>query len=131
MAAVFHFHKDEIEEIKYFISREKIRDIIIAADTSCRFINGALKHEKQFGSHAETLIENIMLENKNALSNAYSEMEKQRIIAKEIISIQAQEICSPDLLLSEILKNKIIVKGIITTKSNNEITEPNFNNNYK
>lgn len=129
MGAVLRFDSEEISAIKLFIEREKIREIIIASDTSCRFINGILKNEKEFGSHAETQIKNIVLENKNALAKANSEVEKQKIIANALIKNQAQEICSPDFFLSEIFINKIAVKGIITTKSKNEIIELNFNSN--
>ena len=129
MATVMHFEREEISAIKLFIEREKVQEIIITSDTSCRFINGALKCEKEFGSYAETQIKNIVLENEDALAKTNSEEEKQKIIANSIVKNQAQEIRSSNLFLSEIFKSKIIIKGIITTKSNNEIIELNFNSN--
>ena len=129
MAAILHFNGEEISAIKKFIEREKIQEIIIASDTSCRFINGALKNEKEFGSYAEIIIKKIILQNREALTKTNSEAGKQKIIATSIVKNQAEEIFSPDLFLSEILKDKITVRGIITTKSNNKIIEINLNNN--
>ena len=129
MAAVLHFDGEEISAIKKYIKKEKIQKIIIASDTSCRFINRALKNEKELGSYSETIINKIILQNRAALTKTNSEEEKQKIIANSIVKNQVQEICNPDLFLSEILKNKIAVMGIITTKSNNELTELNYNNN--
>ena len=129
MAAVLRFDRDDISAIKQFIEREKIQKILIAGDTSCRFINGVLKNEKGFESYGESLIKNIVLENKDTLSKACSELEKQKIITKSLIVNQLQEICSPDYFLSEILHNGLRIGGIITTKSRNELTEFDFNNN--
>ena len=129
MAAILNFNSEEISAIKLFIEREKVQEIIISSDTSCLIINSVLKNKNEFGSHAETLIKNIVLENKDALAKANSEVEKQKIIANALVKNEAQEICTPNFFLSEISANKIIVKGIITTKSNNEIIELNFNNN--
>ena len=130
MAAVFQFNETEyLKSIKDLIEREEIQEIIIASDTSCRFINGVLNDEKEFGSYAETQIKNILLENVDGLTNSNRIADKQKIIAQFIIKNQAQELSKHYLFRSEILKNKIVVKGIVTTKSNNEIVEINFNNN--
>lgn len=127
MATVLHVDEEVVSVIKLFIEKNSIQEIIIASDTSCRFIKGFLKSENQFGSYAEMQIKNIMLDNNDTLSKTTSEAEKQKIIATSIVKKQAQEICRPNLLLSEILKNKINIKGIITTKSKNEIIELNLN----
>lgn len=129
MAAVLRFDREDISAIKHFIEREKIQEILIVGDTSCRFINGALKNEKGFGSYGELLIKNIVLKNKDALSKASSELEKQKIITKSLIINQLQEICSPDYFKSEILHKGLRIGGIITTKSRNELIELDFNNN--
>lgn len=129
MATVVQFNSEDISALELFIERENINEIIIVNDTACRFINAALKNEKQFGSHAEKIIKKIVLENNVALYKITSEEEKRKLIAKAIINNQLHEMVKHNTIFSKISINKITVKGIITTKSINEIIELNFHNN--
>ena len=64
LGAIFQF--DEIEyvsELKSFIIREQIKEIYIVNETSCKFINGVINKNKQYGLKSEKLIEKLYLEN--------------------------------------------------------------------
>lgn len=129
MATVMRFNSEDISALELFIERESINEIIIVNDTACRFINAVLKNEKQFGSYAEKKIKNIVLENYVALDKIAGEEEKRKLIAGAIIKSQLQEMGKHNTIFSKISINKITLKGIITTKSKNEIIELNFQNN--
>ena len=114
--------------IKDFISRENITEVFIVNDTSCRFINNVLNNENSFGTHSEAVIQNLFDENFYSLLKGKTLNEQQVILAELNIKRQAKEMMKPDLFLNQITKGKICIKGLITTKSNNEIIELSFNN---
>ena len=46
MGTIFQYDETEyLETIKQFIDRENITEIFVVSDTSCRFINNALKND--------------------------------------------------------------------------------------
>ena len=99
--------------IKDFISRENITEVFIVNDTSCRFINNVLNNENSFGTHSETVIQNLFDENFYSLLKGKTLNEQQVILAELNIKRQAKEMMKPDLFLNQITKGKICIKGLI------------------
>jgi len=61
--AVFQFNEIEYSlEVRDFIVREKIKDIYIVNDTSCRFINGIIMRSKVSGFPSENVIEELYID---------------------------------------------------------------------
>lgn len=127
MASVFQFQQEnDLDFIKDFIKRENVTEIFIVTDTSCRFINSILKKEKGFGTKAENIIQNLLLKNFSKFIQHKSLIEQRKYLATLIIRHQAQEVMKPELFLQQIFENKINLRGLITTKGNNEIIELKF-----
>lgn len=125
-AAIYNFYDKEFSAIKLLIEIENIQEIIFAVDTSCSFINSSLKNEDKITNHVVAFIKSLLQKNENIITDINSEKEKKKIIAKEIITYQINQIFKSDLFKSDILKNKIALKGIITTKTNKEKIEFDF-----
>ncbi len=124
MTAESQFHEIEyIEVIKDTIIRENITQIYIVNDTSCRFINGMLKGETDFGSSAEKNLQNIFIDNYSFIMGQPSFFEKVKTIAALNVKQQAMEIMENELFKLQFNQNNIIVKGLVTTRSENKINE--------
>jgi hypothetical protein len=64
MGTVFQLQETQyLKTIKDFIDRKEIIEIFIVSDTSCRFINNALRKELGYGSYSETVIQKLLKEN--------------------------------------------------------------------
>ncbi len=128
MGAVFQFQEKEyLQIVKEFIDRENIAEIFIVSDTSCRFINNALKHRLGYDSYSETVIQTLLKRNYTDVMKKESMAEQQIKLARLIINHQANEIMKHNLFEHQIIENKILIKGLITIKEINHVVELTFN----
>lgn len=127
MAAQSQFHDIKyLETIKETMTTENIRRLFIVNDISCRFINRFLKGERILDTPAEKNIQNIFIDNYSTIMRQPSLTEKAQVLAALNIRQQAHEILENELFKSHMLRNKIVVKGLITTKSKDKIVEINL-----
>lgn len=128
MATECLFHEIEyLEIIKDLITREKITEIFIVNDISCRFINSLIKNEKPFGIPSEEKLQNIFIDNYSLIMHQPSIADKAKTFAELNIRQQAVEIMGNELFKSQIIQNNLQIKGLITAKSENKITEIKLN----
>lgn len=127
MAAVFQSEEQEyLEELKALIERESITEIIIANDTSCRFINSILKKENGFDSTAEKVLQEIFNDHYSDIIQHKSLHEQQGTLAMLNVKHQANEMLK-SILFQQNHSNKIKFTGLVTTKTSNRIKEIKFN----
>ena len=127
MGAVFNFQdKKYLRAVKNFIVREKIEEITIVIDTSCRFINNALSNGLYYGSKSENTIRKLLKDQDATELNRKTVGEQQSRLAGLIISYQAHEMMKQETFQDIIIDNKISVKGLITTKEIDNIVELTF-----
>lgn len=126
LGAVFNFNEvNYIEAIADFMERESIAEIFIVNDTSCRFIKSILEKEKGYGTYAEHVLLNLLIDNYSNIMVSSSLMDKKKTLMELNIQRQALEILSNELFLPQIVQAKIRLKGLITTKAENKIKEVN------
>lgn len=131
MGGVFDFNdKKYLQAVKNFIVRENIEEIIFVSETSCRFINNALRHGLHCGSNSENVIRKLLVDEKAAGLNRKSVTEQQKRLAELIVEHQAGELMKSEIFRLLIVKNRILVKGLITTREIDKISEVPISMNY-
>ncbi len=130
LGAIFQF--DEIEyvsELKSFIIREQIKEIYIVNETSCKFINGVINKNKQYGLKSEKLIEKLYLENYFLDFKNQPKLVQQNKLAELNILNQANSLMNSSLLKSFIVEFDIVINGLITNKEIELFQEIKISNN--
>ncbi len=112
-----------LETIKQFIDRENITEIFVVSDTSCRFINNALKNEIGSGNYSETVIQNLLRDNYALVMNEKTIEQQQIKLAQLIANYQTSELKKPECFQQEIILNKILIRELVTSKKTNQIIE--------
>lgn len=124
MGTIFQFEETEyLESIKDFIDREKITEIFVVSDTSCRFINGAIKNERSYDSNCETVIQNLLKDNYALVMNEKTIDKQQLKLAELIVNYQAAELKKSNCLQQQIIQNKIVIRELVTSKKINQIIQ--------
>ena len=124
MGTIFQFEGEEyLESIKRFIDRENITAIFVVSDTSCRFINNALKNEIGFGSYSETVIQKLLKENYALVMNEKIIEQQQIKLAELIVNYQASELKKSECFQQEIILKKILIRELVTSKKTNQIIQ--------
>ena len=130
LGAIFQF--DEIEyvsELKSFIIREQIKEIYIVNETSCKFINGVINKNKQYGLKSEKLIEKLYLENYFLDFKNQPKLVQQNKLAELNILNQANSLMNSSLLKSFLVEFDIVINGLITNKEIELFQEIKISNN--
>lgn len=124
LGAVFNFNDvANAEAIADFIEREAISEIYIVNDTSCRFIESVLEKRKSARTAAEQVILNLLIDNYPTVMAQNSLLAKKRILGELNVGRQFFEIISNELLLQSIVRSKVRLKGLITTKRAGKVKE--------
>ncbi len=125
MATAFSYERDDIRKIADFLDRRMITNIYIVNDTSCRFINGVIEQKKNSGSDAEKNLEVLLMENQKIIMKQSTTFDKVKTLTELNIIEQILNLREHDLIMSVVEKNKISIKGLITTKLSNTYVEVN------
>jgi carbonic anhydrase len=124
MATHAHFHDAKyLESVIDFISNQQIGEIYIVNDTSCRFLNAVLNGDSTADSTSEKSIQQLLVDNYAWIMQQRTRSEQLKILANLNIKKQTFEIRMNERFSSLILQYNIGIKGLITTKSENEIVE--------
>ena len=107
--------------LRHLIERENIKEIIIAVDTSCYFINGCLKKTLKRKKYPEIVLSKIRLDNINLINKMQTLSNKQILLADLIVKSQILEILKPNNVLIEKMIHQLTISGMITNKSTNKI----------
>ena len=125
MATAFSYERDDIRKIADFLDRRMITNIYIVNDTSCRFINSVIEQKMSSGSDAEKNLEVLLMENQKIIMKKSTTFDKVKTLTELNIIEQIFNLREHDLIMSVVEKNKISIKGLITTKLSNTYVEVN------
>jgi carbonic anhydrase len=125
MATAFSYERDDIRKIADFLDRRMITNIYIVNDTSCRFINSVIEQKMSSGSDAEKNLEVLLMENQKIIMKKSTTFDKVKTLTELNIIEQILNLREHDLIMSVVEKNKISIKGLITTKLSNTYVEVN------
>lgn len=125
--AILHYEEYEyLEAIKDFFLRRNINTIYFVNDTSCRFINGIIKKSKLAGLPAETIMEDIYLDNYQLNFKGQPLFNQQIKLAELNIKMQATEMFNSTIIGNPISLYNIEIKGLVTSKDKNLFKQINY-----
>lgn len=114
-ASVFFFDDDTfLKEVKKTIQREKITDIYLVGDVSCRFIQYALQNESITGLRCESEIQELL----STTDTAFSLTEK--LLKKQLYEMTCQGIFG-----KEIEEGQLRLHALLTCRHEDFITPIN------
>lgn len=114
-ASVFFFDDDPfLKAVKKTIQREKITDIYLVGDVSCRFIQYALQNEKTTGLRCESEIQELL----STTDTAFSLTEK--LLKKQLYEMTCQSIFG-----KEIEEGQLRLHALLTCRHEDFITPIN------
>lgn len=126
LGGVFNFQEVAYAEaLADFIERESIAEVFIVNDTSCRFIESVLEKKKGYDTAAEQIMLHLLIDNYYTVMEEGSLLDKKKSLAKLNVRQQAFEMLSNELLLTSIVRSKVRLKGLVTTKAAGKIKEIN------
>lgn len=118
LAAVFSLKQwDHVEELTGFIERESIEEVVVVNDVSCRFLQSVLTKQKGFGTQAEQVLIDLLVDNYAHVMCNSSVAEQKFRLAELNIQRQIEELLSVDYLLQQVVLQKLRVKGLITSRA--------------
>lgn len=121
---VFQLDENEIlAELKYFIRRQKINEIFIVSDISCRFINNAINGGLTNGYYSEIVIQKLLEDNYNFVIENKTIQDQQIKLAELIVKRQSSELKKANCLQQEIVQNKILIRELVTSKNSDQILQ--------
>lgn len=132
--AVFNFQEIKYAEaLKNFLERKAIKEVFIVNDSSCRFIKSILEKEQGYGTKAEQVMLNLLIDNYSQIMAGTSLAERKLSLAKLNIQRQAQDMLSNELLLQVVMRSQIRLTGLLTTKEKGQLKEVKvkLQENYK
>jgi hypothetical protein len=115
-AVLSYSDPEYLKAIGDFIVRKEIKTISFVHDTSCRFINGAIRKAEKFGLHAESVIEEVYTAQYEELFQGLPLLDRQYKLAEHLINRQVQDLLNSEYLGGLILDSGIEVKGLITSR---------------
>lgn len=124
MAGQSQFHELRYTEaVLELIDREEIAELYLVQDTSCRFMNGLLDAEPIHGSIAENKLEQLLVEHYAEIKAHTTRTLQLKKFAAINLRAQLREIGANAFLNSWMARNRLEIKGLITTKAENEALE--------
>lgn len=122
LAAVFRLKEyDAMEKLLAFVHREGIQEVIVVNDISCLFIKSVISRRKGFGTHAEQVLVDLLIENYQSVMRSASEKEQCYRLAELNVQRQIEELLEIDCFLQQVVLQKIRVKGLVTSKAENRV----------
>lgn len=121
--------QSQLDELRYteavleLIEREQISELFLVNDTSCRFLNALLAGKPLHGSTAETTLEQLLVDNYFEIKAAATRSAQLKKFAAINLKTQLQEMENNALLKAWIAENRLEIKGLITTKAEDEVLE--------
>ncbi|MFD2514607.1 carbonic anhydrase [Pontibacter locisalis] len=124
LAGVFQFQdKSYTEELIDVVERERIEEIVVVNDTSCRFMYNVLAKQKGYNTHAEQILIDLLIENYSKVMEKPSITDQVKQLAEVNVRRQIEELLSINYFLQEVVLQKISISGLITSKAAGEVVE--------
>ncbi len=124
MAGQSQFHElPYAEAVIDLIEREQLSELYLVNDTACRFMNGLLDEAPTHGSMAEGKLEQLLVENYCEIKSQPTRTAQLKKMAAFNLQAQLHEITSNSFLQTWLTQNRLEIKGLITSKAENEVIE--------
>ena len=118
-AAVFGWSKvDHLLAIRDVIIQQKIKEICVVADTSCRFINAVIAGYKPFGLAAEKVLIELYIDNYFNFFKDKSIASQQHQLARLAVQQQLDELILVPFIGECIAERSIVVRGLVSSSKN-------------
>lgn len=118
-AAVFGWSQvDHLLAIRDVIIQQKIKEICVVADTSCRFINAVIARDKPFGLAAEKVLIELYIDNYFDCFKDKSIANQQHQLAKLAVQQQLDQLISLPFIGECIEQHAISVQGLVSSSRN-------------
>lgn len=118
LGSVFDFGQIHyLEAVVDFIERESIRHIYIVHDTSCPFLDSILVKKKEYETHAEAVLLDLLIEHYFYVMEGDTLTEKKNALATLNVERQGREIWDNEFLRSAMSEYNINLRGIITSRA--------------
>jgi carbonic anhydrase len=106
-----------VEELISFIESEAIEELIVVNDTSCCFIHNVLTRQKGYGTHAEQVLLNLLLDHYAYVTGCTSVAEQKARLAALNVQRQIDELLGHYYFLQQVVLQKLVVKGLVTSRA--------------
>lgn len=128
LAAVFRLKEyDGLEKFLSFIRKEGVQEVIVVNDTSCPFIKSVISRQKGFGTYAEQVLVDLLIDHYHSVMRGTSEEEQCYRLAELNVQRQMEELLEVDAFLQQVVLQKIRVRGLVTSKADNRLTAVSAN----
>lgn len=118
-AAIFGWNQiDHLIVIRDLIVQQKVNEICLVTDTSCRFIDAVINRSEPFGVPAEQTIMSIYIKNYFNCFKDKSIAHQRYQLAKLIMQQQIEQLTKVPLTGECIAQYSIIVKGLVSSSGN-------------
>ncbi|MBC5993682.1 carbonic anhydrase [Pontibacter cellulosilyticus] len=123
LAAAFKLNEHTyIEELIDFIERESVEEVIVVNDVDCQFIESVLSKKKGYGTYAEEVLVDLLIDNyAEVMSGSSVEVQKEKL-AELNVQRQIQQLLSSEYFLQQVVLQKIKIKGLIASTAEGKLT---------
>lgn len=129
MGSVFNFNdKVYLDFFQQFLKSNKINEINIVVETSCRFLNSILNKEGKINCAVEEVIQSLFLHNAREIEQEVTLQAKQTYLAKLLIKDQIKELEKIELFSTLAQQKALSLKGLVTSISDKRINEVKIHN---
>jgi carbonic anhydrase len=124
MAGHVPFHELKFTEaVVEIIKREKITELYLVNDISCRFMRAVLEGEPLHDTPAEKKLEQLFVNHYDELMQQPTLSARLKAFAALNIRVQLQEMGNNAYWSAFVKEYRLEIKGLITTKAEEELVE--------
>lgn len=124
LAAVFKLKEPAyVEELITFTERDAVEELIVVNDVACRFIERVLSRQQGYGTYAEEVLVDLLVDNYAAVMSSSSVEAQKARLAELNVQRQIQQLLRIDYFLQQVVLQKIKVKGLVTSMATGKATE--------
>lgn len=118
LAAVFHLNEQAyLDELIKIIEKEAIEELVVVNDTSCCFIQSVLTRQKGFGTQAEQVLVDLLLDHYTHIMGTTSVAEQKNRLAELNVQRQLEELLRIDYFQQRVVLQKLVVTGLVTSRA--------------
>jgi carbonic anhydrase len=105
------------EELATFLEREAIEEVVVVNDTSCCFIHRVVAGQKGFGTYADEVLIELLLDHYVYVMESPSEIERKTRLAELNVQRQLVELLENDYIRQQGVMQQLAVKGLVTDRT--------------
>lgn len=118
LGVVFDFRQlAYVEALVDFIERESIDEICVVHDVACPFIKSVLAKEKGYGTYAEGVLLDLLIDHFSDIMQNTITGEQKVKLARCNVERQVSEVFANELLRQVVREYNISLKGLLSAKA--------------